>query len=42
MDLADASLYWLSIETGVTDILTVDLADFSHYRLPDGRGFTIV
>ncbi len=42
MDLADASLYWLAIETGVTDILTVDLADFSRYRLPDGRGFAIV
>lgn len=42
MDLADASLYWLSIETGVTEVMTVDLADFSRYRLPDGRAFTIL
>ena len=42
MDLADASLYWLAIETGVTDIMTMDLADFSRYRLPDGRAFTII
>jgi predicted nucleic acid-binding protein len=32
MDLADASLYWLAAETGVTEILTVDVADFSRYR----------
>jgi len=24
MDLADASLYWLAAETGLTEILTVD------------------
>ena len=42
MDLADASLYWLSIETGVTEVMTVDIADFSRYRLPDGRAFTIL
>jgi predicted nucleic acid-binding protein len=42
MDLADASLYWLANETGVTDILTVDVADFSRYRLPDGQPFAIV
>jgi predicted nucleic acid-binding protein len=40
MDLADASLYWLACETGVTDVMTVDEADFARYRLPDGRRFT--
>ena len=42
MDLADASLYWLATETGVTEILTVDVADFSRYRLPRGKAFTML
>ncbi len=42
MDLADASLYWLACETGVTQIFTVDVRDFSRYRLPDGRSFEIL
>jgi predicted nucleic acid-binding protein len=42
MDLADASLYWLAHESGVTRILTMDVCDFSRYRLPDGRGFEIL
>lgn len=42
MDFADASLYWLAIETGVTDIMTVDVADFSRYRLPDGEAFSLL
>jgi hypothetical protein len=42
MDLADASLYWLATETAVTDIMTVDVADFSRYRLPDGKAFTLL
>jgi len=42
MDLADASLYWLARETGVTRIFTVDMRDFSRYRLPDGRTFDIL
>jgi predicted nucleic acid-binding protein len=42
MDLADASLVWLAEETGVTTILTQDVRDFSRYRLPDGRGFTLL
>lgn len=42
MDLADASLYWLAIETGVTEILTVDVADFLRYRLPRGKTFTLL
>ena len=42
MDLADASLYWLATETGVTEIMTTDVADFSRYRLPDGRTFSLL
>jgi uncharacterized protein len=42
MDLADASLVWLAAETGVTAILSLDLRDFSRYRLPDGRSFEIL
>ena len=42
MDLADASLYWLACESGVTRIFTVDVRDFSRYRLPDGRAFEIL
>jgi predicted nucleic acid-binding protein len=42
MDLADASLYWLAAETGVIEILTVDVADFSRYRLPRGKAFTLL
>jgi predicted nucleic acid-binding protein len=37
MDLADASLLWVAQQTGVLDILTIDLRDFSVYRLPDGK-----
>lgn len=36
MDLADASLLWVAQQTGVLDILTIDLKDFSVYRLPNG------
>ena len=42
MDLADASLYWLATETGVTEIMSVDVADFERYRLPDGGRFTLL
>lgn len=42
IDLADASLYWLAVETGVIDMSTVDVTDFSRYRLPDGRHFTLL
>lgn len=41
MDFADATLYWLAMETGINDIMTVDEHDFSRYRLPDGGYFTI-
>jgi predicted nucleic acid-binding protein len=42
MDLADASLYWVANETGVREIMTVDVRDFSRYRLPDGQAFSIL
>ena len=42
MDLADACLDWLAAEAGVTEILTVDVADFSSYRLPRGKAFTLL
>ena len=42
MDLADASLYALAAEIGVTRIMTLDRRDFSRYKLPDGRGFEIL
>jgi uncharacterized protein len=42
MDLADASLCWLAAETGLTEILTVDVSDFSRYRLPRGKAFTLL
>jgi uncharacterized protein len=42
MDLADASLVWLAIESGVNQIMTMDLRDFSRYRLPNGEGFRIL
>ena len=42
MDFADASLYWLAVETGITEIMTVDLSDFSRYRLPRGKTFTLL
>lgn len=42
MDFADASLYWLASETGICDILTIDVKDFSRWRLPDGRAFELL
>jgi len=39
MDLADASLVWLAGVTGLTDVLTLDSADFGVYRLPNGKSF---
>lgn len=42
MDLADASLYWLATETNVTDIMTIDVGDFSRYRLPNGAAFALI
>ena len=42
MDLADTSLVWLASDTGATSIMTMDVRDFSRYRLADGRGFDIL
>lgn len=42
MDLADATLVWLALETNLVEIMTVDTADFSRYRLPDGRAFRLL
>lgn len=42
MDLADATLVWLAVDTGVTRVMTLDRRDFGRYRLPDGRGFEIL
>lgn len=42
MDLADASLVLLAIETGVTEVLTLDRKDFSSYRLPGNQHFKLV
>lgn len=39
MDLADASLVWLAERTGVTDIVTVDRADFAVYRTSKRKAF---
>ena len=37
MDLADTSLLWVAEQTGITDILTIDLRNFSAYRLRTGK-----
>ena len=42
MDLADATLYWVANETGIHEIMTTDIRDFSSYRLPDGQSFAIL
>ena len=42
MNLADASLLWLASETGLREIMTVDVKDFARYRLPDGVALTLL
>ena len=42
MDFADASLVYLASDTGVNRIMTMDVRDFSRYRLADGRAFEIL
>jgi hypothetical protein len=39
MDLADASLVWLGDQIGLTDVITVDDADFATYRTATGKAF---
>ena len=36
------SLYRLGGETGVTEILTLDVVDFSRYRIPQGKAFVLL
>ncbi|MGI8894688.1 MAG: type II toxin-antitoxin system VapC family toxin [Casimicrobiaceae bacterium] len=42
MDLADASLLWVAEQTGICDILTIDLRDLAAYRLPGCKALTPV
>jgi predicted nucleic acid-binding protein len=42
MDFADATLVWAAQETDVLQIWTLDVRDFSRYRLQDGRAFEIL
>ena len=42
MDFADASLVDLASDTGVNRIMSLDVRDFSRYRLADGRAFEIL
>ena len=42
MDLADASLLWLASETGLREIMTIDVKDFARYRLPGGEALTLL
>lgn len=39
MDLADASLVWLANASGVTNIITIDRADFAVYRTAKRQAF---
>jgi len=40
MDLADASLVWLANKSDITNIITVDCADFSVGRTNKRKAFT--
>jgi uncharacterized protein len=42
MDFADATLLWLAHETGIREIMTLDVKDFARYRLPDGDALTLL
>lgn len=42
VDFADASLVWLAERSGLRQILTVDVADFSTFRLAGGKRFELV
>ena len=42
MDLADATLYSVAAQTDIRAIMTLDVRDFSRYRLPDGEAFEIL
>jgi predicted nucleic acid-binding protein len=42
VDFADASLVWLAEQTGLRRILTVDVSDFSAFRLKNGKRFELI
>ncbi len=42
IDFADAALVWLANHAGMRDILSVDEADFSIYRLKGGKRFALM
>jgi predicted nucleic acid-binding protein len=42
MDYADATLVCLAMDTGIQNIATFDLKDFSKYRLPGKKKFKIL
>ena len=42
VDFADASLVWLAERSGLRQILTVDVADFSTFRLSGGKRFELI
>ncbi len=42
MDLADAALVRVAERDGLRTIFTLDRADFSTYRLPHGKTFTLI
>jgi predicted nucleic acid-binding protein len=42
MDFADATIVCLANETGMQNIVTFDQKDFSIYRLPKKKSFTIM
>ena len=41
VDFADASLVWLAERSGLRQILTVDVSDFSMFRLSNGKRFDL-
>ena len=42
IDFADAAIVWLAEQTGCRSILTVDVRDFSVFRLRKGKRFELV
>ncbi len=41
-DFTDAAIVWLAEDTGCRAVLTVDVRDFSTFRLTKGKGFELV
>jgi len=42
IDFTDAAIVWLADNTGCRSILTVDIRDFSVFRLRKGKRFELV